>query len=236
MRAPRRSVATVPPNTQWKYSNLAYQLLGEIVTRASGKPYDKVVQTRLLTPLKLTATAFDPKAALAGRKATGYDPRFLSDVARACAGPDPEHKVFEAEGGLWSCVEDLGRWLSFQFGDGRRRGGGSSPRRRLAEMHKPRYLVDEKWTRAWAIGWYAVRQDDTIWIMHSGGHYGFITNACFDPKEKIGAIALVNGIGSPRSWRWSSAGSRARPFKGRRAEDRASEAAPAKWRPSSAST
>ena len=30
--------------------------------------------------------------------------------------------------------------------------------------------------------------------MHSGGHYGFITNACFDPKEKVGAIALLNGI------------------------------------------
>ena len=27
--------------------------------------------------------------------------------------------------------------------------------------------------------------------MHSGGHYGFITNACFDPKEKVGAIVLL---------------------------------------------
>ena len=32
--------------------------------------------------------------------------------------------------------------------------------------------------------------------MHSGGHYGFITNACFDPKEKVGAIALFNGFGN----------------------------------------
>jgi hypothetical protein len=32
--------------------------------------------------------------------------------------------------------------------------------------------------------------------MHSGGHYGFITNACFDPKEKVGAIALLNGFGN----------------------------------------
>ena len=62
-------------------------------------------------------------------------------------------------------------------------------------MHKPRYLVDAEWTRAWAIGWYAGRREDVIWIMHSGGHYGFITNACFDPKEKVGAIALLNGFG-----------------------------------------
>ena len=61
-------------------------------------------------------------------------------------------------------------------------------------MHKPRYLVDDAWTRAWAIGWYAVRREDVIWRMHSGGHYGFITNACFDPEEKVGAIALLNGF------------------------------------------
>ena len=30
--------------------------------------------------------------------------------------------------------------------------------------------------------------------MHSGGHYGFITNACFDPDQKVGAIALLNGF------------------------------------------
>ena len=63
-------------------------------------------------------------------------------------------------------------------------------------MHKPRYLVDEAWTQAWCIGWYARRREDVVWTMHSGGYYGFITNACFEPKEKIGAIALVNGIGN----------------------------------------
>jgi hypothetical protein len=63
-------------------------------------------------------------------------------------------------------------------------------------MHKPRYLVDPEWTRAWAIGWYARRRNEEVWIMHSGGHYGFITNACFDPKEKVGAIALLNGFGN----------------------------------------
>ena len=64
---------------------------------------------------------------------------------------------------------------------------------------------------AWAIGWYAVRREDVIWRMHSGGHYGFITNACFDPEEKVGAIALLNGFGPATSSRWSSARSRARP-------------------------
>ncbi len=179
---------TVPPSTQWKYSNLAYQLLGEIVQRVSGVPYQRYVRTKLLSPLKMTGTSFDPlPPRLRARKATGYEPRFLSDELDVA--PD-DHDIFGAEGGLWSCVEDLARWLSCQF----------DPEPILSEqtakeMHKPRYLVDDAWTRAWAVGWYAVRREDVIWRMHSGGHYGFITNACFDPEEKVGAIALLNGFG-----------------------------------------
>jgi D-alanyl-D-alanine carboxypeptidase len=179
--------ATVPPNTQWKYSNLGYQLLGELVARVSGMTYARYIRSRILTPLKMTSTSLDPlPQRLRTRKAVGYEPRFLSDELEP-APPDPG--VFQAEGGLWSCVEDLARWLSCQF----------DPEPVLsettaAEMHKPRYLVDQEWTRAWAIGWYARRREDVVWIMHSGGHYGFITNACFEPTEKVGAIALLNGF------------------------------------------
>ncbi len=63
----------------------------------------------------------------------------------------------------------------------------------LKEMHKPRYIVDDEWTSAWAISWFAVRKDDVIWIQHSGGLPGHRTNVCFDPKSGVGAIALING-------------------------------------------
>jgi CubicO group peptidase (beta-lactamase class C family) len=179
---------TVPPNSQWKYSNLGYQLLGELVGRVAGVPYETFLKTRIFRPLKMTATSFDPvPARLRPRRATGYEPRFLSDeldVAPEAAS------VFHAEGGLWSCVEDLARWLSCQLAE----DGTVLDKRTLAEMHKPRYLAAEDWSRAWAIGWYARRRDDVTWVMHSGGFYGFITNACFEPKEKVGAIALLNGI------------------------------------------
>ena len=112
----------------------------------------------------MTATSLDPlPARLRSRRATGYEPRFLSDELDLAPA---EATVFGAEGGLWSCVEDLGRWLSCQLADDPR----IVPRRStLDEMHKPRYLVDEAWTRATAIGWSARRRDDVVWIMHSGG-------------------------------------------------------------------
>jgi CubicO group peptidase (beta-lactamase class C family) len=183
----------VPPNTQWKYSNLAYQLLGEVVARLSGRPYVEYVREAILEPLGMTATAFEPlPEALLPRRATGYSARWFSDELDVAPAMSPVW----AEGGLWSCVEDVARWLSFQFrvDAGPREGAQVLAGSTLKEMHKPRYIGNDEWTEAWCIAWYAVRKDGVIWVQHSGGLHGFITDACFDPKEKVGAIALLNGI------------------------------------------
>ena len=67
-------VLTLPPNRQHKYSDIAYQLLGEIVTRVSGTPYPLYVQESILDPLGMSATAFEPlEQRLLDRRATGYD-------------------------------------------------------------------------------------------------------------------------------------------------------------------
>jgi CubicO group peptidase (beta-lactamase class C family) len=181
----------IPSNLQQKYSNLAYQLLGEIVARASGTPYPRYVNEAILHPLGMSDTSFEPLGeALLARRATGYSPRLFSDEL----GPAPLMPPMWAEGGLWSCVTDLARWISFQLGAYRAPGAEPQvlPAGRLRDMHKPRYLGDDQWTQAWGISWYAVRRDTEIWIQHSGGLPGFSTNVCFDPKEQVGAIVLLN--------------------------------------------
>ncbi|MGA2835634.1 MAG: serine hydrolase domain-containing protein [Acidimicrobiales bacterium] len=182
----------VAPNLQWKYSNLAYQLLGEIVTRVSGRPYADYVRKEILEPLGMGSTRFDPLPRdLAGRRATGYAARTFSDELEVAPTMGPVW----AEAGLWSSVEDLARWVSFQLGA--HGGSGTSPvlaASTLRDMHKPRYLADDGWNVAWGITWFAVRRDDVIWIQHSGGWHGFSSDICFDPVSGVGAIALVNGV------------------------------------------
>jgi CubicO group peptidase (beta-lactamase class C family) len=185
---------TMPPNAQSKYSNLGYQLLGEIVARVSGAPYVEYVRTHILDPLGMQDSGFEPlPPGLKDRRATGYAARFLSDeLPLASTAP-----TIWAEGGLSSCVRDLARWVSFQFREegGPRTGSQVLSGASLKEMHTARYLADEAWTHAFCISWYAVRKDDMIWIQHSGGLHGFISNICFDPEHKVGAIVLLNGVG-----------------------------------------
>jgi CubicO group peptidase (beta-lactamase class C family) len=185
-------VLMLPPNVQHKYSDLAYQLLGEIVTRVSGIPYPRYLRGLILDPLGMSATGFEPlDGPLLSRCATGYSRRPFSDELE----PEPAFPPVWAEGGLWSCVQDLARWISFQL-RAYTKPAADSPvlaAASLREMHKPRYLADDEWAGAWGISWGADRQDDVSWIRHSGGLPGFTTSVCFDPRQQVGAIVLHNG-------------------------------------------
>jgi CubicO group peptidase (beta-lactamase class C family) len=185
-------VLMLAPNVQHKYSDLAYQLLGEIVTRVSGIPYPRYVRDLILEPLGMSATGFEPlDGPLLNRRATGYSRRLFSDEL----DPEPAFPPVWAEGGLWSCVQDLARWISFQL-RAYTEPAADSPVLAAAsrrEMHKPRYLADDDWTSAWGISWYADRQDGVSWIGHSGGIPGFTTSVRFDPRQQVGAIILHNG-------------------------------------------
>jgi CubicO group peptidase (beta-lactamase class C family) len=102
----------VPPNTQLKYCNLGYQMLGEIVSRVGEIPYPKYVAERILAPLQMSSTGFEPlDPGLAERRAIGYSGRAFSNELSVAPSMPPVW----AEGGLWSNVADLGRWLSFQL-------------------------------------------------------------------------------------------------------------------------
>lgn len=178
----------VPPNTQQKYSNMGFQLLGEIVARASGMPYVDYVRGNILEPLAMTSSGFEPlPPALSTRRATGYGGRFVSDELE----PSSTAPTIWAEGGLWSCVDDLAQWLSAQL----REDGRILAPKTLREMHTPRYLADEDWTEAFGLAWYAIRRKDVIWVQHSGALHGFRSNICFHAKTRVGAIALINGLG-----------------------------------------
>jgi CubicO group peptidase (beta-lactamase class C family) len=187
----------VPPNTQLKYCNLGYQMLGEIVSRISETAYPQYVAEQILAPLGMESTGFEPLAPeLASRCAVGYSGRAFSDELAIA----PSMPLLWAEGGLWSTVSDLARWLSFQLAahpavsaDTAQAEAPVLSAVTRREMHKPRYLSDEEWSSAWGVSWYSVRKDDVTWVQHSGGLPGFASNACFDRGSRVGAIVLVNG-------------------------------------------
>ncbi len=182
-----RIAVVIPPDTQTKYCNIGYQMLGAVIERVAGVPFTDYVAEHLLQPLGLGRTAFEPDLADC---AVGYYGRSHSDdlppatVLRS--------GLFEADGGLWSCVEDLARWCAFWLGDGDTEVLARATR---DEMLRPWIVSDDDWSEAQGLCLYWNRHGDNRYVGHAGGLHGFITKFAVSPKDGVGAIALLNGMG-----------------------------------------
>jgi D-alanyl-D-alanine carboxypeptidase len=176
----------VPPESRVKYSNLGYQLLGEVIARVSGEPYAAALERRILRPLGMRESSFDPQGELRTRMATGYDARaFTDDLPRA----DDRPKGTLADGGLCTTLGDLATWAAFQLrGDDRVLSPAS-----LAEMHRPRRVMDPRWIRAAGLGWYCTRHGDDVLVGHSGGTFGFVGRIVCSFRHDLAVVVLANG-------------------------------------------
>src|SRR5262245_66507515 len=66
-----------PPETRWKYSNLALSLAGEIVSVVSGVPYEGYIHKHILEPLEMSSTSIIFPKEHKSRLEIGYGRRIL---------------------------------------------------------------------------------------------------------------------------------------------------------------
>ena len=106
-----------PPETEWKYSNVALSLAGYVVEKASGQPYAEYVAIQTLSvSRKPTTLDHTEAAAVADKRGIGFaraatagvDPRFVAMVRQLLLeradlerGGDPERPAVGAWAASW---------------------------------------------------------------------------------------------------------------------------------------
>ncbi len=172
------------PGQAWHYSNLAFGLLGEVVARRSAAGYEDELRARVLDPLGLSHTAWEPS----GPRATGYYVDPWSDGVTV--EPDmPIEGPTAAMGWLWSTVGDLALWGDF-LSTGNDAVLGRSA---VDEMARVRTMVDhEHWDIGWGLGLALYRRGDRVFAGHGGAMPGFLAAVIVHRGERIGAAVLAN--------------------------------------------
>ena len=74
MRAHRRP--RFSPGDRYAYSNLSYWLLGKVIERASGLPYEEYLRREIFAPLGATAGEMNTTIADVGEFARGYQRKY----------------------------------------------------------------------------------------------------------------------------------------------------------------
>jgi CubicO group peptidase (beta-lactamase class C family) len=104
------AVPARPPGTAVAYTNVNSLLLGEIVARLSGRPFDSALRALVIDPLGLRDTCFRPPATLLPRIApTEVDEDWRGGLVHGSVHDESAHALGGVAGhaGLFSTAEDL---------------------------------------------------------------------------------------------------------------------------------
>lgn len=171
------------PQHVFHYSNVAFGLLGELVSRQRGEDWATVMQREILDPLGMRRTTTQPVAP----HTRGWAVHPWADVLQ----PEPaEHAGAMAPAGqLWSTIDDMGRWLRFFCGD----VGEVLHPDTLVEMRSPVAVEDgDEWRSGSGLGLQLFRYEGRRLAGHTGSMPGFLATALADPAECTGVVFLAN--------------------------------------------
>ncbi len=193
------------PNECFAYSNLGYQLLGEIIERVTGMSYERYVAEEVLAPVGVSPDelgfSFD-----AAHHACGYHKRrsvtypllgFLLDRRRALAGREGEWQRFHpcymngpAYGGLIGTADGFARYLQALL-DGSRTLLGPRSQELLFATHR----LNDGTPSPVSLSWFRGTLDGHRYFDHAGGGGGFYAEVRLYPALRRGSVLLCNRTG-----------------------------------------
>ncbi len=167
------------PGTEFKYSNPGVGVVGEVVARVAGEPFEDAVRELVLAPLGLHDSDFAPRAELVERQASGvmwtYDGREI---------PTPGWRFgYVPAAELRSTTVDLVRFARSWF--------PGAPRRVLSRAAQERmWALPDGQTGGCGLGFFVRRLDGHLRVGHGGAVYGFASSLAALPEQGL-AVAVV---------------------------------------------
>jgi CubicO group peptidase (beta-lactamase class C family) len=172
---------------QFEYSNLGVGLLGQALTHRAGKPYDALVQERILKPLKMDHSGIALTPWMRAHLAKGHN-------AQGSVTSNWDIPAFAGAGALRSTMNDMLIFARANLGILAAAPGSLEIRRlqRLMEQTHRRQSSVGRPDTSIGMGWVLQTVNDREVVWHNGGTGGYRTWLGLDKTRKVAAIVLTN--------------------------------------------
>ncbi|PJJ79617.1 serine hydrolase domain-containing protein [Mucilaginibacter auburnensis] len=177
----KRCRLNTDPGKTYAYSNLGVGLLGIVLEKISGKPYERMAQEVICTPLQMKNTAQHLSRIQNDRFTTVYD-----DNGEMTAAWDFD--ALAACGALRSSVSDLATYVKANMVKGQ---GKLSKAFDLT--HQITYTSTD--TKI-GLGWHIIKIGGVDYTFHNGGTYGSSSFMAFNKEKNLAVIVLANAAES----------------------------------------
>lgn len=168
------------PGEKWSYNNSAYFLLGYVIEKASGIPYPEFLEKNIFVPLGMKNTYYGSQSKIIRNRAQGYQKGAEYTNAEYLSLTQPY-----AAGSIMSNVDDLLIWqLAVN-------SNKLLKKESLQLAHTPVKLNNGK-VEEYGYGWGIGDINGSPTTEHSGGIFGYATNAIYLPKEDVFVAVFSN--------------------------------------------
>jgi CubicO group peptidase (beta-lactamase class C family) len=182
----------LPKNTEnktFEYSDTNFNILGAVISAASGQKYEKFIQDNILKPAKMKKSnySFGGNEYFAEASPT-YKGKLIDKTDQR-----PYDVSFNPSEGLVSNVRDLSHWLKLTLA----RDASILKERTYKEMLEPQ--IKTTWGEIYmALGWQVYKTEHGKVARHPGSIRGYKSLVLAYPESKNAMIILTNSSNTPR--------------------------------------
>lgn len=206
-----RRLATLPlahePGREFHYDGVPIQVLGRLVEVLSGMPFDRYLQERIFTPLRMADTGFEVSASKRGRIADMTTTDADGKLVLAPSVPPPGARMnpfLSGAGGLYSTAADYARFAQMLLNGGHLDGARILGRKsvelmrqnHLSQLSPP--IAGLNPGETFGLGGSVLLDVARRGRFGSNGQYGWSgaggTYYTIDPQEKLVAILMTQHL------------------------------------------
>lgn len=187
-----RSMEADPADNQFMYGNDYFDILGDVIAKVSGQPFEQYVEEHLLTPLGLEHTTFFA-AEVDPALATAYHWQDDAGEMQFEAVSPSYVQVHTPSHGLISNTEDLLKWAQFNLNRGALNGQQIVPPFAYDEMWKPQ--IEIGWGgffQDYGFGWGVAEEQGHRLAFWGGNHIGSSNTFVLAPDDDLALFVAVN--------------------------------------------
>lgn len=178
------------PGERFAYSNIAFEVLGDLVAKTSGISFEQFVREHILLPLGLQRSTLlvrdaDPDLLATPHVQNEAGNMIVSEVF-------PYNRAHAPSSTLYSNVVELSRWAVAQLNRGELDGVRILPEHYYSQMWQPQ--AETGWSSGTKIGltWFLWERQGHQLVGHDGEDVGFSSSLVLVPDQQLSVVILCN--------------------------------------------
>ena len=189
--------------SSYTYQNLMYMVAGEVIKKVSGKTWDEFITERIFTPLGMTNTysGYTKIPAENAKTTPHFKDSDHGDTIKTI--PYIVDDNVGAAGGVWSCTNDISKWLLFLSDSAKVDGKQLLKPGTFGELFKPQAIIPEgqfypttqitkpHWT-TYGLGWFQHDYRGKMVQFHTGSLAGLVAICGMIPDDNMTVYVFGN--------------------------------------------